>query len=180
MENRSSHSDWDASGHGHWIGPEGVIKRDRAAEKSYTHTMRNELRDWCMHVWYWKNHTLQNFSTFVIKALCIQLKLKWSEKDNTCKVYLSLFSHRNCNGHKCSESFSENKNLFFWCHAWLKGLCKIHCSTFPMTRKKNLKSVFSLQMVKGFCIPAGVQIFWIFSPTTTGFSFLIFSAASAL
>lgn len=59
----------------------------------------------------------------------------------------------------------------------IKGLCKIHCSTFPMTRKKNLKSVFSLQMVKGFCIPSGVQIFWIFSPTTTGFSFLIFSAA---
>lgn len=179
MENRSSHSDWDTFGHGHWIGPGGRHQEGSCCgEKLHTHNEKWTAR--LMHACLILEKSHPPKFLHVIKALCIQLKLKWSEKDNTCKVYLSLFSHRNCNGHKCSESFSENKNLFFWWHAWLKGLCKIHCSTFPMTRKKNLKSVFSLQMVKGFCIPAGVQIFWIFSPTTTGFSFLIFSAASAL
>lgn len=45
---------------------------------------------------------------------------------------------------------NKNKNLFFWWHAWLKGLCKIQCSTFPMTRKKTSSQFLVCRWSKDF------------------------------
>lgn len=135
---------------------------------------------------------LKVFSALLTKALCAQLKRKMIlERIILGKGLLkSSQPTETANGNKRSESFSKQKQKSI-----LRG--DMHDSKGSMQdtllylpwggglggggRGKNTSSQgLVCKMVKGVCIPAGVQIFWIFSPTTTGFSFRIFSAASAL
>lgn len=105
-----------------------------------------------MHVLSWKSTALQYFLHVCYKSPLHSTKIKMILKDNTCKVYLSLQPQKTAMKIMFRVIFKTKKrkqNLFIWWHAWLKGLGKIHCSTFLMTKEKS-SSQFNLQMVRRF------------------------------
>lgn len=106
-----------------------------------------------MHVLSWKSTALQYFLHVCYKSPLHSTKIKMILKDNTCKIYLSLQPQKTAMkimfSHFQNKKKRKQKNLFIWWHAWLKGLGKIHCSTFLMTKEKS-SSQFNLQMVRRF------------------------------